>query len=56
MITENIKYPGSDKKPKACPKVISWHWGQCFTGSWLVLYKFLVIALPVPDYCFTGEK
>ena len=24
IITENIKYPGSDKKPKACPKVISW--------------------------------
>ena len=23
IITENIKYPGSDKKPKACPKVIS---------------------------------
>ena len=24
ITTENIKYPGSDKKPKACPKVISW--------------------------------
>ena len=24
IITENIKYPGSDKKPKACPKAISW--------------------------------
>ena len=21
-----------------------------------MLYKFLVIALPVPDYCFMGEK
>ena len=24
IIAENIKYPGSDKKPKACTKVISW--------------------------------
>ena len=23
IIAENIKYPGSDKKPKACTKVIS---------------------------------
>ena len=23
IITEKIKFPGSDKKPKACPKVIS---------------------------------
>ena len=26
------------------------------TGSWLLLYKFLVIALLVPDYCFTGYR
>ena len=24
MKTENTKYPGSDKKPKACLEVISW--------------------------------
>ena len=38
VIIENIKYPGSDKKPKACPKVISWQvdtickfykWSKC---------------------------
>ena len=25
------------------------------TGSWSLLYKFLVIALLVPDYCFTSS-
>ena len=25
METENTYYPGTDKKPKACPEVISWN-------------------------------
>ena len=45
ILTENIKYPGSDKKPKACPKVISWQVDiMCTFYKWSKSEKHLDIT------------